>query len=86
MSNSRRHTPIAGITCAKSDKEDKRLASKRVRKNLGNLLQPHLARDPDFDLVDYDEHPRSGGWLFSKDGKVYFGNSLRRDIVKEMRK
>ena len=86
MSISRRHTPIAGITCAKSDKEDKRLASKRVRRNLGNQLQLHLASDPDFDLVDYDEHPRSGGWSFSKDGKVYFGNSLKWDIVKVMRK
>jgi hypothetical protein len=74
MSRSCHHTPIAGHANAKSEKYDKQQAAQRERKWMGDHLKEHAAVAPDFDLVDYDEHPRSGGWIFAKDGKSWMGS------------
>lgn len=71
MSRSLRHIQITGITCAKSDKDDKRRAAMRERKKLNDGIKPHTAAGEDFDVADYIEHPRSGQWSFAKDGKVF---------------
>ena len=86
MSRSRRHTPIVGITMSESESDDKRLAARRERCFVREHLNSSRASDPEFDLVMYAAHPRSGGHVFAKDGKVYFGNSQLWDIAKTMRK
>jgi hypothetical protein len=74
MTRSRRHTPIAGHANAKSEGCDKQSAAQRERKWVHDHLNAQAATTADFDLVDYDEHPRSGGWTFAKDGKSWFGS------------
>ncbi len=73
MSRSRHQTPIIGNASAASEKYDKQRASQRERKWIGDHLKVHKSTDPDFDLVTHDEHPRSGGFIFAKDGKGYIG-------------
>jgi hypothetical protein len=53
---------------------------------LDDSLRPHLASDPDFDLTEFNEHPRSGQWVFGKDGKFYFADSVWIDMKKALRK
>src|SRR5690606_10736721 len=73
MSRSRRKTPITGITSAGSEKADKRVANRRVRRSVRQSLTvspaPHLL-----------PHTRelSNPWTFAKDGKVYRGSRLTR--------
>lgn len=58
MSRSRRKTPICGITTARSEKDDKRRANRKLRR---------LTRtDPEKNLVMRDV---SDVWSFAKDGK-----------------
>jgi hypothetical protein len=85
MSRSRRKTPVRGITSSDSESYDKRSAAQRGRKWLHDHLSPEAAGDPDFDLPAY-EHPRSGGFAFTKDGKFWFGNSRRLNPKALMRK
>ena len=82
MSRSRRHSPIIGNTMSKSEKDDKQRAAMRERKRMSDVIKPYLAVEADFDVVEFTEHPRSGGWSFAKDGKHY----LRRQDAKAMRK
>ena len=82
MSRSRRHIPIMGITNSKSEKDDKQRASMRERKRIKDQIKPHVANTEDFDVVAYVSHPRSGQWVFAKDGKIYWS----RATAKEMRK
>jgi hypothetical protein len=64
MSRSRKKTPIFGMTKAQSEKEDKRLANRRLRRAIANL-----------DLTEVEVVPVirevSDPWLMAKDGKGY---------------
>jgi hypothetical protein len=67
MSGSRRKTPISGITTAASEKQDKRLANRRLRRAVKQALH----------AVDYPEvlpHRRelTNPWTMAKDGKRWF--------------
>lgn len=86
MSHSKRKSPILPITNVKSEKDDKRLASRRERMRVTSLLSNHQAVDPDFDLSEYCWHPRRGQWVFGKDGKFYAGKDLLEQDLKLMRK
>lgn len=57
MSRSRRHSPFMGVTTAKTEKQDKRLARKRVRAR--EKLEQRLV----------DKREVSNVWLFAKDGR-----------------
>lgn len=70
MSRSKRQIQITGITCAKSDKDDKQRAAMRERKSVNDKIKVHAASD-DFELPDYFAHPRSGQYSFAKDGKYF---------------
>lgn len=63
MSRSRRKVPVTGVTTASSEKEDKKLAHRRLRRKENQALE--AAEDlPDRRLIDnQDDH--------SKDGKVW---------------
>ena len=82
MSRSHRHKPIMGITNSKSEKDDKQRASMRERKKMKDRIKTHLAADEDFDVVNYAAHPRSGQWMFAKDGKFYWNRATLKDMRK----
>jgi hypothetical protein len=66
MSCSRRHTPIVGITTAKSDKRDKVRAHRRERRAVKVQLQQQR--------TDEALPPRQAfghAWDFAKDGKQH---------------
>jgi hypothetical protein len=74
------------MTNAASEKYDKQMASRRTRRWMDAHVSPHAASADDFDLVSYEEHPRSGGFTFRKDGKVWLGNSRSCNDTKWLRK
>lgn len=65
MSRSYRKTPIIGITKARSEKQDKRMAAQKIRA----ISRSRLIRNDDTP-VDYREAGH-GSWDFAKDGKQY---------------
>jgi hypothetical protein len=86
MTRSKRKTPKLAITGAESEKDDKRIAARRERARITSKLSVHAASEPDFDLFEHGEHPRTGHWVFAKDGKYYAGANLSADDIKRMRK
>lgn len=69
MSRSRKHTPIGGITTARSEKADKRLGNRRLRRRVKVKLWVGEEEVADtLDLV-YDH------WNAAKDGKGWFGDN-----------
>ena len=66
MSRSRRKTPICGITTAESEKQDKRIANRRLRRK----VRAALAVEPEGVLPALREV--SSVWTFDKDGKMRF--------------
>lgn len=67
MSRSRRKTPISGITTARSEKQDKRLANRRIRRR----VRIALAVTPEVDLLPACRE-LSDPWKMAKDGKGWF--------------
>jgi len=65
MSRSFRKIPIAGITTAKSEKQDKRLANRRYRR-----ITKQLIKNNNFNLPLLREV--SNIWSMDKDGKKVF--------------
>lgn len=66
MSRSYRKTPVSGITCADSEKQDKRIANRRYRRRAQQAV--HHEKEI-FPLV----REVSNVWTFDKDGKVWWG-------------
>ena len=66
MSRSRRKTPVCGITTSDTEKQDKRLANRRLRRK----VRVALAAQPDGVLPAVREV--SSVWAFDKDGKQRF--------------
>lgn len=67
MSRSRRKTPVAGITTATSEKQDKRDANRRLRR----CVNQRLVRNPEIDVLPL-ERETSNVWVMDKDGKLRF--------------
>lgn len=67
MARSRRHTAIMGNTTARSEKSDKRLAHRRFRARVREVL--HTADD---DTAYPTEHEVCDVWDMAKDGKRRF--------------
>jgi hypothetical protein len=78
MSRSRKKTPIGGITTARSEKHEKRLANRKARRH----VRLALAADSDRDVLPHLREI-SDVWTIAKDGKHYFGPHR---YPKEMRK
>ena len=78
MSRSRKKTPIRGMTLADSEKEDKRLANRRIRR----VNKVRVGRDQE------PTHTRelSDPWGMAKDGRQWFGDEPAEDVEKQMRK
>jgi hypothetical protein len=75
MSRSYRKTKIFGMTKAESEKKDKRLANRRLRKAISNM-----------DLLETEIVPTiedvSNVWSFDKDGRQYWHNATKKDMRK----
>jgi hypothetical protein len=68
MSRSRRRTPITGITTASSEKQDKRLANRKLRRVTNEMLR---GSDLEDDLTLPDIREVSNVYSFAKDGKCW---------------
>ena len=70
MSRSRKHNPFHGITTARSEKQDKRIANRRLRAHTHDTLK-HIMTDADPDDLEFDEMREvSDVWGMDKDGKT----------------
>ncbi|MDH3208466.1 MAG: hypothetical protein OEO79_17835 [Gemmatimonadota bacterium] len=67
MSQSRKKTPISGITTAGSEKQDKRIANRRVRRAVKQAL--HTLEDAE---VLPHRRELTNPWTMAKDGKRWF--------------
>lgn len=67
MSRSRKKTPVSGITTARSEKQDKRLANRRLRR----ATNAKLASGADSSLLPV-ANDVGNVWCFDKDGKRRF--------------
>jgi hypothetical protein len=65
MSRSFRHTPVCGLTCAASEKDDKRRWHRRFRHH--SRQRVHQRAEP------LPLRLLSDPWLMAKDGKQWFG-------------
>lgn len=70
MSRSRRRLPIAGITCAESEKEDKRRWNRAFRKKAQRMLD--TAHDYDGLALPIHMRKETELWDGEKDGKYWF--------------
>ena len=70
MSRSRRKTPVLGITTAKSEKQDKRIANRKLRR----LVNQRLACDAHGVMPALREV--SNVWSMAKDGKHWYFKRL----------
>lgn len=68
MGKSYRKTPISGITCSESEKDDKKAWHRRHRRKEAEAL-----RAEDYDNVP-DIKEVSNPWTMAKDGKAYMPN------------
>jgi glycerol-3-phosphate dehydrogenase len=64
MARSYRHTPIFGITTSSSEKQDKRIANRRLRRAARHAMQRGKEMLPTLREV-------SDVWSFDKDGRKY---------------
>jgi hypothetical protein len=75
MARSHRHTPIFGITTSKSEKRDKRIANRRLRRAVlrsilrGSEIMPLLREVSDV-------------WSFDKDGKHFHSTASQKEMRK----
>jgi len=70
MSRSKRKTPVFGITTAKSEKQDKRIANRKLRR----AAKQRLGYDPDGVMPQLREV--SNVWSMAKDGKYRYSRSM----------
>ena len=66
MSRSRRKSPFVGNTCAESEKQDKRMANRALRRK--------SKQGENLEIV-VDRRQISDVWCFAKDGKQRIGTS-----------
>jgi hypothetical protein len=73
MARSFRHISIVGTTLAESEKKDKRIANRRERSRINQIL--HIAINASEDELEWLVLPHkrelSNVWSFDKDGKHY---------------
>jgi len=71
MARSRRHTPIASITTAASEKQDKRRANRIHRSAASSTVKRDT--DPDATVLPIMREV-SDEWSMAKDGRSWFGH------------
>jgi hypothetical protein len=64
MSRSRRKTPCGGNTTSDSEKQDKQIASRQLRRR-----NRQLSRKATDEVFQYQQNELYDNWKFAKDGK-----------------
>lgn len=89
MSRSHRKHPIIGMTTSRSEKQDKRIANRRMRAGLHQARHRQFVDDPreghDYSWLEPDKNDYGSPWTFDKDGKQRF-NPNEPGMKKWMRK
>lgn len=77
MSRSRRKTPKCGMTCADSEKKDKRLANRRYRRAATVSVQKGNDPPNSNEIINV--------WTFDKDGKQYIhkGDEYYEEVLRK---
>ncbi len=75
MSRSKKKTKIQGITTAKSEKENKRDANRKLRRVVKQKVKSDKTELPELREV-------SDVWAFNKDGKRYNPKMTEKDLRK----
>ena len=86
MSNSRKKTCVTGNTCSASEKQDKILAHRRMRRLARGRLHKHtVAKLGDDEPEDLPCTLRdvSDVWLFDKDGKHRFDPVEQPELMRK---
>ncbi|MEM8600972.1 MAG: hypothetical protein AAGF99_13725 [Bacteroidota bacterium] len=78
MSRSRKKTPISGTTTATSEKHDKRLANRRLRRR----VRQRLAAGHDGTALPLLREV-SNVWTMDKDGKLYFDPDTHPKLMRK---
>lgn len=89
MSRSRKHSPIGGLTTARSEKKDKIMANQKTRSSIKRELRKALMEDDEeaLDLLSTKSvRDYSNTYDMSKDGTRYYGDLEEEDYRKFMRK
>lgn len=72
MSRSRRRTPVTGNTRARSEKDDKCLANRKLRRESNRVIRDCECECDVRSCVFPEKRDVSDPWLMAKDGKHYF--------------
>lgn len=72
MSRSRKKTPVISYTCSDSEKDDKRIANRKLRRAVKVKLQNAQSVEMAEEMQPLPElREVSDTWTFAKDGKIY---------------
>ena len=88
MSRSNKRTPICGMTTAESEKQDKRLANRSLRRKSRAVLKTsasgpaELVAEQNNSLVLPTIREVSNVYTFDKDGKQWLNNPDPKDLRK----
>jgi hypothetical protein len=78
MTRSRKKTPISGITTVRSEKRDKRLGNRRVRR----AVKQALATSVDVDILPH-RRELTNPWTMAKDGKIWFNADRFPEVLRK---
>jgi hypothetical protein len=76
MSHSRRKIPKRGVTTSESEKSDKRVANRRLRRAAASALHAGVEIMPSIREV-------SNVWEFAKDGKIRFNATTSPQMMRK---
>jgi hypothetical protein len=82
MTNSRKKTPIRGMTKSCSDKQDKRFANRRLRRAVRSVLDSGFCIDDTLPALPALRE-LSDVWGMSKDGKKYFDKDAHPELMRK---
>lgn len=86
MGKSRKHTSVTGNTCSASEKQDKIMAHRRMRRLARGRLHKHtVAKLTEEDAEDLPCRLRevSDVWTFDKDGKHRFDPRVDPELMRK---
>jgi len=78
MSRSRRKRPFSGITSSDTEKQDKRIANRKLRRK----VRVRLAVDAEPETLPHVRDV-SDPWAMSKDGKMRFDPDRHPDLMRK---
>jgi hypothetical protein len=78
MSRSRKTIPVCGITSARTEKQDKREANRKIRR----VVRQRLRVAPDGEVLPHVRE-LSNAWSMSKDGKQFFDPARNPELLRK---